>query len=167
MRRHEHTGVGGDRVEIHSRNGEVRFVGVARAGEVDGDEVVVGVTGDPVAIGGGGAAEEHEVEIVQTFLCNRRDDCGFVPDLGQRAGGHFGRIEERDLRGGKVALAEERLQLVTDERQRVDDADTKAGGRLWVGHGRRVLSRGSRRVSSRKVSKELGREGFFLETFRL
>src|SRR6185295_10226081 len=101
-----------------------------------------------VVVGRRRAAEEHHIEIVEPLLRQRRHDRRLVRHLRQRAGILAGGVEERDLRERKGPLAQDGLDLVADERERIDDAEPVAGGGLWVRHAARFTTRASRAYQS-------------------
>src|SRR5688500_17490362 len=106
---------------------------------------------NPLAVRLGRAAEENEIEVVEAFLRDRCDNRGFIADVSQRSSRVPARIEQRDFRERKGALAEDGLDLVADQRYGVDDAKAVAGGGLGVGHCAAGFTTGSKAQRLRGV----------------
>ena len=140
MRRDEHRLGVVDIFEIDPGDGELAVFGSRRLREIDGEKVDVVAALQPLAILLGGTAEENEIEIFELVVGDGGDDCGLVADVGERAG-FADRVEQHEPLMRERALAEDRFDLVADERERIDDAETVPGGMLGIRHAARVLPR--------------------------
>src|SRR5205085_7215006 len=87
-----------------------------------------------------GTAEEDGIEVFELVVGDGGADCGLVADVGERAS-VADRVEQHESLVRKGALAKDRFDLVADERERIDDAETVPGGMLGIRHAARVLPR--------------------------
>src|SRR6266550_6828643 len=95
---------------------------------------------DPLAISGGGSAEENEVEIFELVIGNRRDHRRLIADFRQRSGCFACAVEQRHFGKWKRSIAKNGFDLIANERERIDDPHAITGVRL---HGTCVASSNS------------------------
>src|SRR5581483_4850745 len=147
VRRHDQAIALADVLEIDPGDRELRLLDRGRLRKVDRDEAVLSLLRDPRSIGGRRSAEEDEIEILELGVGDRRDDARLVRDIGESACLLLRRGEQRDAIERKRAVVKDRLDLVSDERQRIDDSEAVASLRLRLGHGRGFITDGGEDLS--------------------
>ena len=135
MRRDDHAIADGDLLEIDSGHCQLAVDGRGLR-QINRNELVLVVTLDPFAIPLG-------VAIFELVVRNREDDGRLIADRGQRAGSGSGAVEQHDFVERKGALAQDRLNLGADERERIDDAEAVAGGGFRIDHCGAICSTSS------------------------
>src|SRR5205085_2613632 len=111
--------------------------------QIDGDEAIFVVSLNPLGVALGWAAEENEIAIFQLVVGDRENDGWLVADFGQRTGGCAGAVEQDHFGERKRSPAKDGLDLASDERERIDDAEPVAGGGFRIDHCGAICSTSS------------------------